>query len=54
MAMNGMRRLAHALRTGENEVLVPEDIARRAVVPIKRLLDFSAARQRVVYGNNDA
>jgi quinolinate synthase len=54
MAMNGLRRLAHALRTGENEVLVPEDIARRAVVPIKRLLDFSAARQRVVYGNNDA
>jgi quinolinate synthase len=54
MAMNGLRRLAHALRTGENEVLVPADIAVRALLPIRRLLDFSAARQRVVYGNNDA
>jgi quinolinate synthase len=54
MAMNGLRKLAAALRTGANEVLVPADIARRAVVPIKRLLEFSAAHQRVVYGNNDA
>ncbi len=54
MAMNGLRKLAAALRTGGNEVLVPADIARRAVVPIKRLLDFSAAHQQVVYGNNDA
>jgi len=54
MAMNGLRKLAAALRTGANEVVVPADIARRAVVPIKRLLDFSAAHQRVVYGNNDA
>ena len=54
MAMNGLRKLAVTLRTGANEVLVPAEIARRAVVPIKRLLDFSAAHQRVVYGNNDA
>jgi len=54
MAMNGLRKLAAALRTGANEVHVPADIAARAVVPIKRLLEFSAQRQRVVYGNNDA
>jgi hypothetical protein len=39
---------------GHNEIAVPADIAARAVLPIRRLLDFSAARQRVVYGNNDA
>ena len=54
MAMNGLRNLAQALRTGANEVLVPPAIAERAAVPIKRLLDFSAQRHRVVYGNNDA
>ena len=54
MAMNGLRKLAAALRTGANEVHVPADIAARAALPIKRLLEFSAQRQRVVYGNNDA
>jgi quinolinate synthase len=54
MAMNGLRNLASSLRTGSNEVHVPREIAIRAVVPIKRLLDFSAARNKVVLGNNDA
>jgi len=54
MAMNGLRKLAAALRTGSNEIDVPADIAARAVRPIRRLLDFSAGRQQVVYGNNDA
>jgi quinolinate synthase len=54
MAMNGLRKLAATLRDGHNEIAVPADIAARAVLPIRRLLDFSAARQRVVYGNNDA
>ena len=54
MAMNGLRKLAATLREGHNEIAVPADIAARAVLPIRRLLDFSAARQRVVYGNNDA
>jgi len=54
MAMNGLRKLAAALRKGDQEVHVPADIAARAVIPIKRLLDFSAAQNRVVLGNNDA
>lgn len=54
MAMNGLRKLAGILREGRNEVLVAPEIARRALVPIKRLLDFSAGRHQVVYGNNDA
>ncbi|MSR13730.1 MAG: quinolinate synthase NadA [Gammaproteobacteria bacterium] len=54
MAMNGLRSLAASLRTGANEVVVAREIGLRAVVPIKRLLDFSAARGQVILGNNDA
>ena len=54
MAMNGLRKLAATLRSGSNEIHVPADIAARAVRPIRRLLDFSAGRHQVVYGNNDA
>ena len=54
MAMNGLRSLRHVLATGANEVRVPADIATRARVPITRLLDFAAERQRVVLSNNDA
>ena len=54
MAMNGLRSLRHVLASGANEVLVPGDIAARARVPITRLLDFAAERQRVVLSNNDA
>jgi quinolinate synthase len=54
MAMNGLRGLAASLRTGANEVVVPREIAARAVVPIKRLLEFSSARNKPVLGDNDA
>ena len=54
MAMNGLRKLAAALRDGINEIKVPAEIAARAVLPIRRLLEFSAAQQQVVLGNNDA
>jgi quinolinate synthase len=55
MAMNGLRKLAAALRDGRaHEVNVPVEIAQRAVLPITRLLDFSTAQQKVVLGNNDA
>jgi quinolinate synthase len=54
MAMNGLRKLAQALRNGANEIVVPADICARAAVPIKRLLDFAAAQDRVVLGNSDA
>ena len=54
MAMNGLRKLAATLRSGSNEIHVPADVVVRAVRPIRRLLDFSAGRHQVVYGNNDA
>ena len=54
MAMNGLRKLAQVLRTGANEILVDPATGERAVVPIRRLLDFAAAQKRQVYGNNDA
>jgi quinolinate synthase len=54
MAMNGLRKLAATLRTGSNEVHVPPAVAARAVVPIKRLLEFAAARHQVIYGGSDA
>ena len=52
--MNGLRKLAAALREGSNEIHVAPEIGRRAVVPITRLLDFSAGQHTVIYGNNDA
>jgi quinolinate synthase len=54
MAMNGLKKLAAVLRTGANEIRIPADIVERAVVPIKRLLDFAEQRGRVVYGDSDA
>ncbi len=41
MAMNGLRKLAHVLETGENEIHIPEDIRVRAVRPINRMLEFA-------------
>ncbi len=43
MAMNGLERLAHALRSGAGEILLDPDIAARARVPVQRMLDFTAA-----------
>jgi quinolinate synthase len=42
MAMNGLRKLAHVLETGTNEIRIDEDVLRRAAVSIKRMLDFAA------------
>ncbi|MCB1866056.1 MAG: quinolinate synthase NadA [Chromatiales bacterium] len=41
MAMNGLKNLASVLRTGANEILIDPAIAERAVVPIRRMLDFA-------------
>lgn len=54
MAMNGLTKLRNALRDGSNAIDVPAAIARRARVPITRLLDFAAARRATILGNNDA
>jgi quinolinate synthase len=42
MAMNGLRNLKHVLETGVNEIHIDEEIRRKAVVPIERMLDFAA------------
>jgi len=39
MAMNGLLNLAEVLETGKNEILVDPAIIRRAVLPIRRMLD---------------
>ena len=54
MAMNRLAPLAHALRTGSNEIHLDRDLCERAQRPIKRLLDFAAANKQKIYGNNDA
>ncbi len=54
MAMNGLTKLRNALRDGGTDITLPDAIVERARVPIKRLLDFAAARRQQVLGNNDA
>jgi quinolinate synthase len=45
MAMNHLRNLAEVLRTGTNEIHVPEDIRRRALKATQRMLDFATAKK---------
>jgi quinolinate synthase len=40
MAMNQLVALRDSLRDGSNEVLVDPEIGRRAMIPLKRMLDF--------------
>jgi len=54
MAMNRLEPLAEVLRAGTNEIELPPELCARARIPIKRLLDFAAAREQTIYGNNDA
>lgn len=41
MGMNSLQNLSEVLETGSNEILVTEDLAKRARIPIKRMLDFA-------------
>ncbi len=41
MAMNGLRNLTQVLETDANEITIDEDIRRRAVLPLKRMMDFA-------------
>lgn len=54
MAMNGLRSLCRALETGSGEIHVDPEVGRRALLPIRRMLDFTARRGQQVLGNNDA
>jgi quinolinate synthase len=51
MAMNSLEALAHALETGAGEVHVDPAIIPRAVAPIRRMLDFTAARAKPSAGD---
>jgi quinolinate synthase len=41
MAMNSLQNLAETLEQGKNEILVPEELCRQAMIPLQRMLDFS-------------
>nr|VFK63137.1 MAG: quinolinate synthetase [Candidatus Kentron sp. UNK]VFK73019.1 MAG: quinolinate synthetase [Candidatus Kentron sp. UNK] len=45
MGLNDLGNLVSVLETGRNEIHVAEEIRRRAVVPLDRLLAFSASRK---------
>lgn len=44
MAMNELDALAATLRSGSNEVRVDPELARKAMIPLQRMLDFSVTR----------
>jgi quinolinate synthase len=54
MAMNDLPSLAHALETGANEILIPEDIRVRALRSTQRMLDFAAQSKKKVLGTGTA
>lgn len=54
MAKNGLTKLRDCLLEAGHEIDVPADIAKRAQLPIRRLLDFAARNQQQILGNNDA
>jgi quinolinate synthase len=42
MAMNALQNLEQVLLRGHNEIVIDRAIRERAVVPIRRMLDFAA------------
>lgn len=51
MAMNGLRNLVRVLETGDNEIRIDEDIRKRAVIPVKRMLDFADGKKKEIVGD---
>ena len=47
MAMNHLRNLADVLRTGNNEIHVPEAIRVKALTSTQRMIDFVNQRRNV-------
>ena len=48
MAMNGLRKLAHVLETGSNEIVVDSEVINKAKISIQRLLDFTKNKSSVM------
>ena len=51
MAMNALDNLAESLEFGSNEIHVDPALGERAMIPLKRMLNFAAARQQKIKGN---
>ncbi len=51
MAMNGLQNLVRVLEMEENEILIEEQIRKRAVLSLSRMLDFADQRKRKLRGN---
>lgn len=54
MAMNGLRNLAETLKSGSNEIQVEENIRQKAVIPLKRMMDFAKNRNIAMKGKGNA
>jgi quinolinate synthase len=52
MAMNALQNLEQVLLKGDQEILIDPALGRRALVPIRRMLDF--ARERGIGARRDA
>jgi quinolinate synthase len=52
MAMNALQNLEQVLLRGDQEIHIAEDVRRRAVVPIQRMLDF--AREHGIGARRDS
>ncbi len=50
MAMNSLESLHHSLLTGSNRITVDRELARQAMVPLQRMLDFSSRNKLQVTG----
>ncbi|MEM8560895.1 MAG: quinolinate synthase NadA [Pseudomonadota bacterium] len=51
MAMNDLESLAGAFDRNDNEIFVDPAVGRRAMVPLRRMLDFAAKMRLAVKGN---
>jgi quinolinate synthase len=51
MAMNELESLATVFDRDDNEIFVDPSLGKRAMVPLRRMLDFAAELQVAVQGN---
>ncbi len=54
MAMNGLRNLAKALKTGADEIVVEEAVRKKALIPLQRMMDFAGEYAISMKGKGNA
>lgn len=54
MGMNGLRNLAKVLENGDNEITVDEEIRKKAVQSLTRMMDFAKARKIAMKNKGNA